>query len=157
MSASGRAGDALTAAGRIRASTDRVRDSVGAALGGEAVLAMPGHQPRTREQREEEERVTAEQDRAASIGAVSWAIQLSGCGGPGQDWEPSAAWAEAHPGVPAASVPRCRSPLHPAHRHVALEFLRELRLVEDPESGACTTDLGIRKQASKKGKAAGPA
>jgi hypothetical protein len=43
MSASGRPGDALAAAGRVRASTDRIRSTVGASLGGEAVLTLAGY------------------------------------------------------------------------------------------------------------------
>ena len=40
MSTSGRLGDALAAAGRIRSSTDRIRGTVGAGLGWEATLTL---------------------------------------------------------------------------------------------------------------------
>jgi|ERR1035438_2921035 hypothetical protein len=65
MSASGRPGDALAAAGRVRASTDRIRSTVGASLGGEAVLTLAGYD-------------SAEDRRAARV-----IVRIAGCLGAG--------------------------------------------------------------------------
>jgi hypothetical protein len=129
VSTSGKGGDALTTAGRIRGH-ESGRAFHGLA-DGEASLAMPKRRTRTQEERDDAARLEAEMN-AAGTREVAWlAARRHACK------------------RRKRSDPPCRDSRHAGDVEAGRDALMALGLVADPAAGGRKTDLGFRERAPK--------